>query len=59
VGGFDMDAIRTVAQRAEAYGFRDLWVTENTFDHVNSFDPVVVRYQPHPRRRLRSRAARA
>src|ERR1700759_1052658 len=42
VGGFDMDAIRTVAQRAEAYGFRDLWVTENTFDHVNSFDPVVV-----------------
>jgi probable F420-dependent oxidoreductase len=42
VGGFDMDTIRTVAQRAEAYGFRDLWVTENTFDHVTCFDPVVV-----------------
>jgi probable F420-dependent oxidoreductase len=23
-------------------GFRDLWVTENTLDHVTSFDPVVV-----------------
>jgi probable F420-dependent oxidoreductase len=42
VNGFDMDAIRTVAQRAEAYGFRDLWVTENTFDHVTCFDPVVL-----------------
>ncbi len=27
---------------AEALGFRDLWVTENTLDHVTSFDPVVV-----------------
>ena len=38
----DMAAVRQVAQRAEALGFRDLWVTENTLDHVFSFDPVVV-----------------
>jgi probable F420-dependent oxidoreductase len=38
----DMHAVRTVAQRAEALGFRDLWVTENTLDHVTCFDPVVV-----------------
>jgi probable F420-dependent oxidoreductase len=37
-----LDVVRTVAQRAEAYGFRDLWVTENTLDHVTSFDPVVI-----------------
>jgi probable F420-dependent oxidoreductase len=37
-----MDAVHTVATRAEALGFRDLWVTENTLDHVTSFDPVVV-----------------
>jgi len=40
--GIDMTAVRAVAQRAEALGFRDLWVTENTLDHVTSFDPVVV-----------------
>src|SRR5580693_1433917 len=38
----DVAVVRTVAQRAEALGFRDLWVTENTLDHVTSFDPVVV-----------------
>jgi probable F420-dependent oxidoreductase len=38
----DMPAVRQVAQRAEALGFRDLWVTENTLDHVFCFDPVVV-----------------
>jgi probable F420-dependent oxidoreductase len=38
----DLQAVRTVAQRAEALGFRDLWVTENTLDHVTCFDPVVV-----------------
>ena len=38
----DMHAVRTVAQRAEVLGFRDLWVTENTLDHVMCFDPVVV-----------------
>jgi len=38
----DVGAVRRVAQRAEALGFRDLWVTENTLDHVFCFDPVVV-----------------
>jgi len=38
----DIGAVRRVAQRAEALGFRDLWVTENTLDHVFCFDPVVV-----------------
>lgn len=38
----DMAAVRMVATRAEALGFRDLWVTENTLDHVFCFDPVVV-----------------
>ena len=35
-------AVREVARRAEALGFRDLWVTENAVDHVYSFDPAVV-----------------
>ena len=38
----DMTVVRQVAQRAEALGFRDLWVTENTLDHVFSFDPTVI-----------------
>ena len=38
----DVGVVRTVAQRAEALGFRDLWVTENTLDHVVSFDPISV-----------------
>ena len=38
----DMAAVRQVATRAEALGFRDLWVTENTLDHVVCFDPVVL-----------------
>jgi probable F420-dependent oxidoreductase len=38
----DMGAVRPVATRAEALGFRDLWVTENSLDHVFCFDPVVV-----------------
>ena len=38
----DMRTVHTVAQRAEALGFRDLWVTENTLDHVTCFDPVVL-----------------
>lgn len=36
------DVVRQVAQRAEALGFRDLWVTENTLDHVFCFDPVAL-----------------
>jgi probable F420-dependent oxidoreductase len=38
----DMNDVRAVAQRAEALGFRDLWVTENSLDEVTCFDPVVV-----------------
>src|SRR5919108_6518535 len=38
----DMQAVHQVAQRAEALGFRDLWVTENTLDHVFCFDPMVI-----------------
>jgi len=37
-----MSTVRTVAQRAEALGFSDLWVTENTIDHAFSFDPMVI-----------------
>jgi len=40
--GIDMATVRAVAQHAEALGFRDLWVTENTLDHVTCFDPVVI-----------------
>jgi alkanesulfonate monooxygenase SsuD/methylene tetrahydromethanopterin reductase-like flavin-dependent oxidoreductase (luciferase family) len=35
----DMTAVREVARRAEALGFRELWVTESAVDHVFSFDP--------------------
>jgi probable F420-dependent oxidoreductase len=38
----DMQIVRQVAQRADALGFRDLWVTENTLDHVFCFDPMVI-----------------
>jgi probable F420-dependent oxidoreductase len=38
----DMPAVRHVAQRAEALGFRELWVTENTLDHVFCFDALTV-----------------
>jgi probable F420-dependent oxidoreductase len=39
----DMNAVKTVAQRAETLGFRDLWVTENTLNEESMcFDPVVV-----------------
>jgi probable F420-dependent oxidoreductase len=38
----EMSVVRQVAQRADALGFRDLWVTENTLDHVFSFDPIVI-----------------
>ena len=38
----DVRVVRTVAQRAETLGFSDLWVTENTLDHVTSFDPISV-----------------
>jgi probable F420-dependent oxidoreductase len=38
----DVGAVRDVARRAEARGFRDLWVTHNALDPVFSFDSVVV-----------------
>jgi len=38
----DMASVRRVAERAEVLGFRDLWVTENTLDHVFCFDPGVI-----------------
>jgi probable F420-dependent oxidoreductase len=38
----DVAVVRHVAQRAEALGFRDLWVTENTLNHVFCFDSVAV-----------------
>jgi probable F420-dependent oxidoreductase len=38
----DPTAVRHVAQRADALGFRDLWVTENTLDHAFCFDSVVA-----------------
>src|SRR5450631_4676114 len=37
-----MTTVATVARRAEELGFRDLWVTENTFDQGTCFDPVVI-----------------
>jgi probable F420-dependent oxidoreductase len=38
----DMESVRRTAVRADALGFRDLWVTENTLDDSYSFDPMVV-----------------
>jgi probable F420-dependent oxidoreductase len=37
-----MPMVRQVAERAEQLGFRDLWVTENTLDHVFSLDPMIA-----------------
>jgi probable F420-dependent oxidoreductase len=38
----DMTAVRQVAQRAEAAGFRDLWVTDNALDAAFSFDSLTI-----------------
>ena len=38
----EIATVREIAQRAEALGFRDLWVTENTLDHVFCLDSVVA-----------------
>jgi probable F420-dependent oxidoreductase len=38
----DIDEVRWVAQRAEALGFGDLWVTENSLDHAYSIDAIVA-----------------
>src|SRR5215475_11911427 len=34
--------VRQVAQRAEALGFGDLWVTNNTLDHAGCFDSLTL-----------------
>jgi probable F420-dependent oxidoreductase len=34
--------IQHVAQRAEALGFRDLWVTDNTLDHASCLDSLTL-----------------
>jgi probable F420-dependent oxidoreductase len=38
----DETVVRQVAQRAEALGFRDLWVTNNTVDRTGCFDSLTV-----------------
>ena len=38
----DAAVVRRVAQRAEALGFGDLWVTHNTMDHAGCFDALTV-----------------
>jgi probable F420-dependent oxidoreductase len=38
----DAATVRQVAVRADALGFHDLWVTENTLDHVFCLDSVVA-----------------
>jgi probable F420-dependent oxidoreductase len=39
----DMKSVKNVAQRSEALGFKDLWVTENTTDRdAYSFDPITI-----------------
>jgi len=38
----DEAVVRTVAQRAEALGFQDLWVTNNTVDTAGCFDSLTV-----------------
>ena len=34
--------VRQVAQRADALGFQDLWVTHNTVDEAGCFDSLTV-----------------
>lgn len=38
----DVPTIQHVAQRAEALGFRDLWVTDNTLDHASCYDALTL-----------------
>ena len=38
----EVPVIRQVAQRAEALGFSDLWVTNNTLDPANCFDSLTL-----------------
>ena len=38
----EVAVVRQVAQRAEALGFRDLWVTNNTLDHASCLDSFTI-----------------
>ena len=38
----EASVVRQVAQRAEALGFGDLWVTNNTLDHASCFDSLTI-----------------
>ena len=38
----EVEDVRRVAQRADALGFRDLWVTNNTLDHAGCFDSLTI-----------------
>ena len=38
----DLASLTDVARQAERLGFADVWVTENTTDHVHCLDPVVA-----------------
>ena len=38
----DMDQVRTVAQRSEQLGFKDLWTTESTLGKNNTVEPSVL-----------------
>src|SRR6188474_1359322 len=50
----DMATVRRVAERAEALGFSDLWVTENNLDHAFSFDPdMILTYAAAVTKRIR------
>ena len=50
----DMRVVERVAQRADALGFSDLWVTENTLDRNFSFDPgVILAYAAAVTKRIR------
>ena len=50
----DMASVHRVAQRAEALGFSDLWVTENILDYVFSFDPgLILTYAAAVTKRIR------
>src|SRR3954452_5341437 len=40
--GIEVEAVRRVAQRAEALGFGDPWVTNNTVDEAGCFDSLTV-----------------
>src|SRR2546427_11622790 len=38
----EVAVLRQVAQRAEALGFQDLWVTNNTLDHARCLDSLTL-----------------